>query len=80
MAGILDFPKRDKLSEFFKLYLTSYVLGMLARYYPSKWMELLRNSPGDFAQPLLLRGIEAVESDFPVELSRQVPQHPSTLS
>ena len=80
MTCILDFPNEDKLSEFFKLYLTSYVLGMLARYYPSKWMELLRNSPGDFAQPLLLRAIEAIESDFPVELSRQVPQLPSALS
>ena len=80
MTGILDFPNKDKLSEFFKLYLTSYVLGMLARYYPSKWMGLLRNSPGDFAQPLLLKAIEAIESDFPGELSRQVRQHPSTLS
>lgn len=34
MTGILDFPNGDKLSEFFKLYLTSYILGMLARYFP----------------------------------------------
>ena len=79
MTGILDFPNKDKLSEFFKLYLTSYVLGMLARYYPSKWMDLLRNSPGDFAQPLLIKAIDAIEADFPEELSRQVRQHPSTL-
>ena len=79
MTGILDFPNGDKLSEFFKLYLTSYMLGMLARYYPSKWMTLLRNSPGDFTQPLLIKAIEAIESDFPAELSRQVPQHPSIL-
>ena len=80
MTGILDFPNKDKLSEFFKLYLTTYVLGMLARYYPSKWIALLRNAPGDFSQPLLLKAIDAIESDFPAELSRQVPQHPSTLS
>ena len=79
MTGILDFPNGDKLGEFFKLYLTSYILGMLVRYYPSRWMELLRNSPGDFARPLLLRAIEAIESDFPAELSRQVPQHSETL-
>ena len=79
MTGILDFPNKDKLSEFFKLYLTSYVLGMLARYYPSKWIGLLRNSPGDFAQPLVIKAVEAIESDFPRELSRQVRQHPSTL-
>ena len=79
MTGILDFPNHDKLSEFFKLYLTSYILGMLARYYPSKWMELLRNSPGDFARPLLLKAIEAIEADFPAELSQQVRAHPTTL-
>ena len=79
MTGILDFPNQDKLSEFFKLYLTSFFLGMLARYYPSKWMGLLRNSPGDFARPLLLRAIEAVESDFPAELSQQVRAHPTTF-
>ena len=79
MTGILDFPNQDKLSEFLKLYLTSFFLGMLARYYPSKWMGLLRNSPGDFARPLLLRAIEAVEADFPAELSQQVRAHPTTL-
>ena len=79
MTGILDFPNKDRLSEFFKFYLTSYVLGMLAGYYPSKWMELLRNSPGDFARPLLLRAIEAIEFDLPAELSQQVRHHPSTL-
>ena len=79
MIGILDFPNKDKLSEFFKLYLTSYALGMLARYYPSKWMALLRNSPGDFAQPLILKAIEAIETHFPAELSRQVRQHPTAL-
>ena len=80
MTGILDFPNKDKLSEFFKLYLISYSLGMLARYFPSKWMALLLNAPGDFAQPLLVKAIQAIESDFPAELSRQVRQHPSTLN
>ena len=79
MIVIQDFPNKDKLSEFFKLYLTSYVLGMLARYYPSRWIELLRYSPGDFARPLLLQAVEAIEGNFPMEFSRLVPQHPTTL-
>ncbi len=79
MTGILDFPNGDKLSELFKLYLVSYILGMLARYYPSKWMGLMHYSPGDFARPLLLKAIEAVETEFPTELSKQVRQHPTTL-
>ena len=79
MTVISNFYNGDKLSEFFKLYLVSYALGMLARYYPSKWMGLLRNHPGDFAHPLLVKALEAIESDFPSELSRQVPQHAVTL-
>ena len=77
---LLNFPNGDKLSEFFKLYLTSYVLGMLVRYYPDKWMSLLRSGQGDFAKPLVMRAIEVVETSFPEELSNQVRSHPFTLS
>ena len=79
MTGVLNFPSGDKLSEFFKLYLVSYILGMLARYYPSQWMALMHYSPGDFASPLLLSAVEAIESKFPAELSAQVRQHPQTF-
>ena len=79
MYGIADFPNGDKLNEFFKLYLTSFILGTLARYYPSEWMALLSGSPGDFSRPLIFQGIEAIESEFPTELSKQVSQHPQTL-
>ena len=74
MDVILSFPNGDKLNEFFKLYLVSYILGMLARYYPSKWMTLLRGGQGDFAQPLLVASIDAIESLFPRELSNQIPR------
>ena len=75
MDVILSFPNGDKLSEFFKLYLVSYILGMLARYYPSKWMTLLRGGQGDFAQPLLVASVDAIESLFPRELSNQIPRY-----
>ena len=74
-----NFPNGDKLNEFFKLYLTSFVLGTLARYYPSVWMALLSGSPGDFARPLIFEAIEAIESEFPAELSKQIGQHPQVL-
>ena len=54
MVVMLDFPNGDKLTEFIKLFLISYVLGMLVRYHPSIWTALLRNDKGDFAQPLLV--------------------------
>lgn len=79
MSVILNFPNGDKLSEFFKLYLVSYVLGMLVRYYPSKWMSLLRGGRGDFAKPLLFKAIEAIGTSFPEELRKQVPGHSTTI-
>ena len=79
MHGIADFPNGDKLNEFFKLYLTSFILGTLARYYPSEWMALLSGSPGDFSRPLIFQAIEAIESEFPSELSKQVSPHPQVL-
>ena len=72
MSVILDFPNGDKMTEFFKLYLVSYCLGMLSRYFPSVWMALLRNVKGDFAQPLLIGAIEAIESDFPENVLLQL--------
>ena len=79
MTGIADFPNGDKLNEFFKLYLTSFILGTLARYYPSEWMALQSSSPGDFSRPLIFQAIEAIESEFPTELSKQISQHPQVL-
>ena len=72
MAVIMDFPNGDKLTEFIKHFLISYVLGMLVRYYPSIWTALLRNEKGDFAQPLLVDAVEAIESDFAEQLSHQL--------
>ena len=72
MVVILDFPNGDKLTEFIKLYLVSYTLGMLSRYHPSMWTALLRNEKGDFAQPLLVDAVQAIERDFAQHLSRQL--------
>ena len=72
MVVTLDFPNGDKLTEFTKLYLVSYILGMLARYHPSIWTALLRNEKGDFAQPLLLDAVEAIERGFASQLSLQL--------
>ena len=80
MAVILDFPNGDRMTEFFKLYLVSYCLGMLCRYYPSVWMALLRNEKGDFAQPLLVGAVEAIESDFPENVLHQLTRYPKKVT
>ena len=80
MMVILDFPNGDKMTEFLKLYLISYCLGMLCRYFPSVWMGLLRNEKGDFAQPLLVRAVEAIEDDIPKNLLHQLTGYPKKLT
>ena len=80
MSVILDFPNGDRMTDFFKFYLISYYLGMLARYFPSVWISLLRNERGDFAQPILLAAVEAIETDYPEHVLRQltgIPKKPA---
>jgi YaaC-like Protein len=62
---IEDFENGDRLSQLYRTYMMSYILGMLVRYYPSRWIALLRNEKGDAAMPLLVSAMNAVESDFP---------------
>ena len=60
-----DFPNGDRMSELLRTFLISYILGMLVRYFPSRWIGLLRNEKGDVAQPILTAAVNAVERDFP---------------
>lgn len=80
MSVTLDFPNGDRMTEFFKLYLVSYCLGMLCRYFSSVWITLLRNAKGDFAQPLLVRAVEAIENDFPENVLHQLTGYPKKLT
>ena len=80
MSVVLDFVNGDKMTEFFKMYLVSYSLGMICRYFPSIWMALLRNEKGDFAQPLLVRAVEAIENDFPENVLYQLTGYPKKLT
>jgi hypothetical protein len=59
------FPDGLDLSTLSLLYLIAYSMGMLARYYPSKWLSLLNSSKGDFAFPLMKAATTVVEDRFP---------------
>ena len=72
MSVVDNFANNDRLSEFLKLYLMAYVLGMLARYFPSKWMTLIHNEQGSGAQPLLAKATKALENEFVREFGQQV--------
>lgn len=71
-----DFPNGDRMNEFFKLYLTSYCLGMLVRYFPSGWMKIVAGGVGDAARPLIYSAIESIERDFPQQLERSLSGSP----
>lgn len=60
-----DFPDGDRFSELLRTYLLAYILGMLVRYFPSRWIALQRNERGDAAQPLVQEIVRAIERDFP---------------
>jgi len=58
-------PDGLDLSSLSLLYLIAYSMGMLARYYPSKWLSLLNSSKGDFAFPLMKAATTVVADRFP---------------
>lgn len=65
MFVLQDFANGDRLSELLRTFLLSYFLGMLVRYFPSRWIALLRNEKGDAAQPMLMAAVNAIEHDLP---------------
>lgn len=62
---IAALPDRQYVSAISKAYLVSYILGVLVRYFPSRWMALIRNQKGDAVLPLLRAAIVYVEEQFP---------------
>ena len=58
-------------------YMMAYILGMLARYYPTHWISLTQGGKGDIWWPTLNRAQHLVESSYPelvVELIHDVLQ------
>jgi hypothetical protein len=62
------------LSPLLRCFVISYFLGMLVRYFPSRWMALLRNDDGDASLPLLREAMRYVEDGFPKLLHRRLPR------
>ncbi len=68
-------PDGLDLSSLSLLYLIAYSMGMLARYYPSKWLSLLNSSKGDFAFPLMKAATTVVENRFPQLVLQELEGH-----
>ncbi|MXN30003.1 YaaC family protein [Delftia sp. CH05] len=62
---IEDFPNGDIMSTLLRMFLLSYYMGMLVRYFPSHWIALIQNQVGDTIQPLLLASVTDIQVNFP---------------
>lgn len=60
------------------IFKTSYILGMLSRYYPTHWMSLVNGAKGDLYRSLLLQSQNLVERIFP-ELVFELINHKAHL-
>jgi lauroyl/myristoyl acyltransferase len=53
-------------------FLTAYFLGMLSRYFPSKWLSLMGRTSGDSAWPLMKAASRKLEEIFPGLVEREL--------
>jgi hypothetical protein len=74
--GIPDLHVAERLwngsSEICMTFKLSYILGMLARYYPTHWMALVNGSKGDRYRALILQAQRVIESSFPILISELI--------
>ena len=64
---VLCEPMSDKsyFSPLAACFMTSYVLGMLCRYFPTSWTDLSRTEKGDAFLPLATRLLDWIDEVFP---------------
>jgi hypothetical protein len=65
LVFVRSFPCTGEFSKPVATFILSYALGMLVRYFPSRWMSLVRNENGDECLPTILATIDFIESQFP---------------
>jgi hypothetical protein len=62
---IAPWPNSGYLSPLLRCFVEAYMIGMLARYFPSLWMRLIRSQKGDASFPLVRQIIRHLKDDFP---------------
>lgn len=62
---VQPFDNNNRFSELSIVFLMSYYLGMLVRYYPTHWNSLIQGDNGDAYWPILNRAQNYVASAFP---------------
>lgn len=59
------FPGGDQYSQLAITYMTAYIMGMLARYFPTHWISLSSGEKGDAIWPVINSAQRYVDSVFP---------------
>ena len=62
---IRPFPNGDNLIDIHRIYISSYIIGMLCRYFPSHWTSILNSQKGDLARSVIISSIYNMETTFP---------------
>lgn len=70
---IRPFSNGDNIIDIHRMFMESFILGMFSRYFPSRWMSLLRSEKGDIARSVVLAAIARIEDRFPRLLHDQLP-------
>ncbi len=61
----VPFENKIMLSKLSLLFLSSYTLGMLVRYYPTHWNSLVSKENGDYTYPIIRALITSIETLYP---------------
>jgi hypothetical protein len=62
---VAPMPSGNRYSQLCITYMMGFVLGMLARYFPTHWVSLAQGNKGDALWPILNRAHRIVEETFP---------------
>ena len=76
---VAPMPSGNRYSQLAITYMIGFVLGMLARYFPTHWVSLAQGNKGDALWPSLNRAHRIVEESFPelvAEMMEDILAHP----
>lgn len=72
------FAERTRYSQLCITYVVSFLLGMLARYYPTHWIALVQGHRGDRLWPTISQAQRVVEESFPELVAEMVKDATAT--
>ena len=61
-----------RLSSLSTYYAIAFGFGMLARYHPTEWRNLLRGQRGDLLGPLVREAVRVIESELPIRVASEL--------